>query len=82
MSAKVFVDTNILVYCRDASEPEKQEQALAWMAGLWQTGRGRLSFQVLQEFYVTVTQKLKPGLDQRPRPNRCQVSPGLAAVAG
>ncbi len=33
------------------------------MAQLWETGRGRLSFQVLQEFYVTVTQKLKPGLD-------------------
>lgn len=62
MSAKIFVDTNILVYCRDASEPEKQQQALAWMTGLWETGQGRLSFQVLQEFYVTVTQKLKPGL--------------------
>jgi predicted nucleic acid-binding protein len=63
MSAKVFVDTNILVYSRDASEPEKQQQAMAWMARLWESGRGRLSFQVLQEFYVTVTQKLKPGLE-------------------
>jgi predicted nucleic acid-binding protein len=62
MSAKVFVDTNILVSCRDASEPEKQQKAMAWMIRLWETGRGRLSFQVLQEFYVTVTQKLKPGL--------------------
>lgn len=32
---------------------------------LWDTGRGRLSYQVLQEFYVTVTQKLKPGLEVR-----------------
>jgi predicted nucleic acid-binding protein len=63
MSAKVFVDTNVLVYSRDASELEKQPQALQWMARLWETGRGRLSFQVLQEFYVTVTQKLKPGLE-------------------
>jgi predicted nucleic acid-binding protein len=63
MSVKVFVDTNILVYSRDASEPGKQQQAMAWMARLWETGSGRLSFQVLQEFYVTVTQKLKPGLD-------------------
>ncbi len=30
---------------------------------LWDTGRGRLSYQILQEFYVTVTQKLKPGLE-------------------
>jgi predicted nucleic acid-binding protein len=63
MIAKIFVDTNILVYCRDASEPEKQQQAMTWMAQLWETGCGRLSFQVLQEFYVTVTQKLNPGLD-------------------
>lgn len=62
MSAKVFVDTNVLVYCRDASEPEKQRQAEAWMAALWEGRTGRLSFQVLQEFYVTVTAKLSPGL--------------------
>jgi predicted nucleic acid-binding protein len=63
MSAKVFVDTNVLVYTRDASEPEKQQQAMAWMRYLWALQTGRLSFQVLQEFYVTVTQKLQPGMD-------------------
>jgi predicted nucleic acid-binding protein len=63
MSADVFVDTNVLVYTRDASEPAKQKLAAGWMEHLWRTGRGRLSFQVLEEFYVTVTQKLKPGLD-------------------
>jgi predicted nucleic acid-binding protein len=62
MNAKVFVDTNVLVYCRDASEPEKQAQAAAWMAFLWERRAGCLSYQVLQEFYVTVTAKLKPGL--------------------
>jgi predicted nucleic acid-binding protein len=65
MADKVFVDTNILVYSRDASEPRKQKQAIAWMKHLWETGTGRLSFQVLQEFYVTVTEKLKPGLDPK-----------------
>ena len=63
MTDMVFVDTNVLVYSRDASEPQKQEQAMGWMAHLWGTRKGRLSFQVLQEFYVTVTHKLKPGLD-------------------
>ena len=63
MSVEVFVDSNVLVYARDASEPEKQEKALAWMERLWSPGAGRLSFQVLQEFYVTVTEKLKPGLN-------------------
>jgi len=62
MSANTFVDTNVLVYMRDASEPRKQKQAEAWMHFLWQTQTGRLSFQVLQEYYVTVTEKLTPGL--------------------
>jgi predicted nucleic acid-binding protein len=64
MAAKVFVDTTVLVYSRDASEPQKQEQAMSWMAYLWRTRAGRLSFQVLQEFYVTVTEKLDPGLER------------------
>jgi predicted nucleic acid-binding protein len=63
MTAKVFVDTNVLVYSRDASEPHKQAQAMAWMAHLWHTKTGKLSYQVLQEFYITVTAKLQPGLD-------------------
>jgi len=63
MTDKVFVDTNVLVYSRDGSEGDKQEQALAWMTHLWNERTGRLSFQVLQEFYVTVTHKLDPGLD-------------------
>ena len=32
------------------------------MMTLWQREIGRLSIQVLQEFYVTVTRKLRPGL--------------------
>ena len=63
MTDKVFVDTNVLVYSRDASEPRKQKQAMAWMAKLWEAQTGRLSFQVLQEFYATVTEKLQPGLE-------------------
>ena len=62
MTGAVFVDTNVLVYGRDASEPEKQQRAIAWMTHLWESQRGRLSVQVLQEFYVTVTQKLSPGM--------------------
>jgi hypothetical protein len=51
----------VLVYARDASEPE-QPQAAAWVEHLWRTQTGRLSFQVLQEYYATTTRKLKPGL--------------------
>jgi predicted nucleic acid-binding protein len=64
MAGETFVDTNVLVYSRDASEPDKHRQAGAWVTHLWTTRRGRLSYQVLQEFYVTVTEKLDPGLDR------------------
>ncbi len=59
---KCFVDTNILVYSRDSSEAEKQIQAEQWLRKLWQHELGRISTQVMNEYYVTVTQKLKPGL--------------------
>lgn len=60
----VFADTNLLVYARDASEPEKQPLALAWMRALWESRSGRVSVQVLEEYYVTVTAKLEPGLSR------------------
>lgn len=60
----VFVDTNVLVYARDTSDPTKHARAAEWMRHLWETGDGRLSIQVLQEYYVTVTHKLRPGLQK------------------
>ena len=62
MSDRVFVDTNVLVYSRDSSEPTKQPVAEAWRRALWQSRAGRLSVQVLNEYYVTVTRKLTPGM--------------------
>jgi predicted nucleic acid-binding protein len=59
-----FVDTNVLVYARDASEVEKQRSAEAWLRRLWTDRSGRVSAQVLNEYYVAVTEKLKPGLDR------------------
>lgn len=64
MAGEVFTDTNVLVYSRDTAEPEKHRRARDWMTHLWTTRQGRLSWQVLQEFYVTVTEKLDPGLDR------------------
>lgn len=57
MSAPVFVDTNVLIYALDEADPKKQEAARAWRAELWKSRRGRISYQVLQEFYVKVTRK-------------------------
>ena len=59
----VFVDSNVFVYARDGSEGDKQLRASQWIAALWESRRGRISTQVLQEFYVTVTRKLDPGLE-------------------
>jgi predicted nucleic acid-binding protein len=63
MSELTFVDTNILVYVRDADQVQKQEIAARCLQRLWQDRAGRLSVQVLSEYYVRLTQKLKPGLD-------------------
>jgi predicted nucleic acid-binding protein len=60
MTAPVFVDTNVLIYALDASDLEKQGAARLWRAELWRSRRGRISFQVLQEFYVKVTKKWPP----------------------
>ena len=56
---KRFVDTNVLVYAYDESAGEKREKANRLVAGLWKSGEGCLSVQVLQEFYVNVTRKVK-----------------------
>ena len=57
MTAPVFVDTNVLIYALDEADRKKHEAARFWRADLWKSRRGRISYQVLQEFYVKVTQK-------------------------
>ncbi len=60
MSAKAreFVDTNILIYSYDQSSQVKRQKARQIMERLWQERNGCLSVQVMQEFLVTVTQKV------------------------
>ena len=58
MSDKVFVDTNILIYAHDKNAGIKRDKAVAVLLDLWNTKRGALSTQVLQEFYVNVTRKI------------------------
>ena len=62
MSDRVFVDTNVLVYAYDRSEPEKQRQALEVLDRLATTGAGTISTQVLAEFFVAVTRKISAPL--------------------
>lgn len=60
----VFVDTKVLISAEDGAEADKQHSALAWIERLWRARSGRLSTQVLNEFYVNVTRKLKPAMPQ------------------
>jgi predicted nucleic acid-binding protein len=53
-----FIDTNILIYAHDRSAGEKHSRAQSLVGELWQSGKGCLSIQVVQEFYVNVTQKV------------------------
>jgi len=60
MTALVFVDSNVLVYARDPRDAAKQSRAAYWISHLWSERLGRASAQVLSEYYVTVTRKLRP----------------------
>ena len=57
--ARQFVDSNILVYAYDITQGEKHTQAKELLLSLWESGLGCASIQVLQEFYVNVTQRSK-----------------------
>jgi len=54
----VFVDTNILIYAHDSDAGLKRERSIDSLRRLWDADSGRMSVQVLQEFYVNVTRKL------------------------
>jgi predicted nucleic acid-binding protein len=64
MSVRSFVDTNVLLYAYDRDAGRKHEVAKRVLADLWVTRNGILSTQVLQEFYVNVTRKIRTPLLQ------------------
>jgi predicted nucleic acid-binding protein len=57
MSAE-FVDSNILVYAHDPTTPAKHDRAQSLVERLWLEKTGRLSIQVMQEFFWIVTRKI------------------------
>ncbi|HEY3826607.1 MAG TPA: hypothetical protein VGL82_18725 [Bryobacteraceae bacterium] len=62
----IFVDTNVLLYSFDSRHTAKRAQARNWLDYLWRTGAGRLSWQVLHEFYTNAVRKLGvPALEAR-----------------
>lgn len=64
MSARAFVDTNVLVYAHDLDAGDRHAIASRLVAELWGTHRAVISTQVLQEFYVNVTRKIPSPLSR------------------
>ncbi|MGI8741784.1 MAG: PIN domain-containing protein [Bryobacteraceae bacterium] len=56
---RFFVDTNVLLYSVDHSDPTKQAAANGWLTALWESGAGCISWQVLHEFTVNASRKLR-----------------------
>jgi predicted nucleic acid-binding protein len=57
MSVDCFLDTNVLVYALSSAEADEAKSRKA--LDLVQSSEFGLSAQVLQEFYVTVTRKIR-----------------------
>lgn len=60
----VFVDTSVLILSEDGAREAQREQVLAWLRALWRQRAGRVSTQVLNDFYRLVTTRIHP-----PMPN-------------
>lgn len=65
MSARYFVDTNILMYAHDTAAGDKHARAKALVQDLWQNRSGVVSTQVLQELAVNLRRKAKNPLDAK-----------------
>lgn len=55
--ASVFVDTNVILYTRDMSSPDKAAMASAWLRSLAPLRAMTMSRQVLNEAYYVLTRR-------------------------
>ena len=53
-----FVDSNVLLYRYDISQPSRQTASNRWLDVLGEAAVARLSWQVLNEFYENATRKM------------------------
>jgi predicted nucleic acid-binding protein len=56
---RTFFDTNVLIYADDKAALAKRRRALELLAEHRRARTGVVSMQVLQEYFVTVTRKLR-----------------------
>jgi len=57
-----FIDTNIFVYTHDQNDLIKRDKARRLIIDLQTSGRGIISYQVVQEFTPVMLKKLKPAM--------------------
>lgn len=57
MTARAFVDSNVLVYAHDSGAGERHDIARELVLRLWRDRAGVVSTQVLQEVYVNLRKK-------------------------
>jgi predicted nucleic acid-binding protein len=58
----ILIDTNLLIYLYDQNQLDKQAKSQRVLEQLEMTRSGRLSVQVLAEFFSVATRKLLPSL--------------------
>jgi predicted nucleic acid-binding protein len=58
MTARCFVDSNVLLYADDRSAGPKRDRARELIREVMGAGTGVLSLQVLQEYFSVATKKL------------------------
>ncbi len=61
-SPLVMVDTNVLLYGVDDKDPVKRDVARHWLAQCWARHCGKISVQVLNEFYNNACKKFSASL--------------------
>jgi predicted nucleic acid-binding protein len=64
MSARFFLDTNIFIYTFDDSSAQKKKIAQDLVFEGLHSGRGRISWQVAQEFLNVATTKFKKTISE------------------
>ena len=62
MSQTVFVDTSVLIRSEDGADATGRALVMAWLHQLWLHRLGRLSTQVLNDFYRLVTTRIEPAM--------------------
>ena len=60
MSAKYFLDTNLFVYSLDAGASAKARRSTQLIRHAIATGRGIVSYQVVQEFFNVALRRFTP----------------------